>query len=313
MKKIVVLLTMLFATLTIFSQPKWVGNLQWSDRSSNEMNWNYAVNYCQNLQESGYSDWRLPNVDELRTLIQNCPQTETGGQCKVSEKQGCLLFDCMRPDGSCYCEVRKNNGGYYSKLGDDSVVLWSSSTGLDVWPTDTACYVGFTNGIVFIYEKSSLNYVRCVRDNSKPSSSEEEKARVQYEKLLAEMKENEKRRQKEGEQSSYHLTEEEIAQFSRDFDNAYYEAVAEKTITNRIADIKRCYDNVKKNNPSLKGKIVVSILINKKGRVSNINILEDTLKNAEVAKCIKSIIGRLSFPEPEGSSESVTFPFMFSN
>ncbi len=176
MKKVLVLFTALFATLTIFSQPKLVGNLQWSDRSSNEMNWNSAVNYCQNLQESGYSDWRLPNVDELRTLIQNCPQTETGGQCKVSEKRGCLSFDCMRPDGSCYCAVRKNNGGYYSKLGDDSIALWSSSTGLDDWPTDTACYVGFTNGIVFIYEKSSLNYVRCVRDdsklvNSKPSSS----------------------------------------------------------------------------------------------------------------------------------------------
>ncbi len=35
------------------------------------MTWNDAVDYCANLNEDGYSDWRLPNIDELKTLMGN--------------------------------------------------------------------------------------------------------------------------------------------------------------------------------------------------------------------------------------------------
>jgi len=139
-----------------------IGNLVWSDRSSSEMNWNAAKQYCANLSEGGFTDWRLPNINELRTTIKNCSKTELGGECKVSEKNGCLSDNCWYPDGSCYCESRSNNGGYYSKLGDpDGVFLWSSSTSSD--STDSAWYVGFGNGVVGYSHKSNDIYVRCVR------------------------------------------------------------------------------------------------------------------------------------------------------
>lgn len=139
-------------------------DLEWSDKSSNRMTWNAAKNYCSNLTEGGHNDWRLPNIDELRTLIKNCPKTETGGQCKVSEKSGCLSYlQCGGyKDGSCHCESRSNNGGYYSKLGDpDGVWLWSSSTTSDA--TDGAWGVGFEQGYLFSYGKLDGSYVRCVR------------------------------------------------------------------------------------------------------------------------------------------------------
>ncbi len=96
-------------------------------------------------------------------------------------------------------------------------------------------------------------------------------------------------------------------------DGAVDSASVAKTIKGSSAAVKRCYDKALLANPTLKGKVSVTILINEKGRVESIDIAEDTLKDAETIKCIKGVISRLRFPKPEGGPASVTFPFMFSN
>ena len=131
--------------------------LTWSRRAPNEMTWMNALNYCEDLSEGGYNDWRLPNIDELRTIIKNCPKTVPYGACQVSERNGCLSNSCWNPSGSCYC----SDGGRYSRLGDPQIRLWSSSTGSD--GTDRAWIVYFKNGNVFDNYKSYSYYVRCVR------------------------------------------------------------------------------------------------------------------------------------------------------
>ena len=128
-------------------------NYMWSSRSSNEMNWQSAMNYCQNLTEGGHSDWRLPTISELKTIIKNCQSG--GSSCRVSDN--CLSSSCYSSE-SCYCR----SDGSYGKLGDsDGVVLWSSSTISDI--TDSAWVVGFKDGYVANYYKSINSYVRCVR------------------------------------------------------------------------------------------------------------------------------------------------------
>jgi len=141
-----------------------VENLYWSSRASGKMNWNSAVSYCENLTEDGHSDWRLPNIDELRTIIKNCPKTETGGECNVSEKGGCLSQQCLGEpsEGLCFCTYKESNGGYYSKLGDpDGIWLWSSSALPD--NSNKRWRVGFSTGLVISSEASVGFHVRCVR------------------------------------------------------------------------------------------------------------------------------------------------------
>ena len=139
--------------------------LEWSTVSDRKMKWNQAVRYCKNLNEGGYSDWRLPNIDELRTLIQNHPGTQSGGLCPISEKAGKL----SGRDWTGYCDGRY--GSNFSKLGDTGW-FWSSSTRSE--DSSDAWLVDFVSGYVVGNLKSDDGNVRCVRGNlttSKNSSA----------------------------------------------------------------------------------------------------------------------------------------------
>ena len=129
-----------------------IGNMTWSSKAD-KMTWNEAVNYCRNLDEGGYTDWRLPNIDQLRTLIQNHPGTQSGGSCPISERAGKLAWGDRTRD----CNGRN---GSDSKLGDTGW-FWSSSIQSDY--TDDAWYVNFGDGGVYDGYKSGNSYVRCVR------------------------------------------------------------------------------------------------------------------------------------------------------
>ena len=139
-------------------------DIRWSDKSSEALSWYNAEKYCEDLKEKGFSDWRLPTIDELRTLIQN-RKTIVGGECQVSYRNGCLSPDCWSLD-SCVeaCSVGNCSvfdDGRYSKIGDGDIWFWSSSS--KSFSTDEIWGIGFGKGDISTRYKSDSSHVRCVR------------------------------------------------------------------------------------------------------------------------------------------------------
>ncbi|MBQ3369297.1 DUF1566 domain-containing protein [bacterium] len=132
-----------------------IGNKIWSSRSQESVNWEAAKTYCSELTECGYSDWHLPTISELRTLIQNCSATQTGGKCKVTDS--CLSSSCREQEA---CRGCSDSTGECSKLGEGAG-LWSSSALSD--NANSAWMVLFIWGMVADSDKSENYNVRCVR------------------------------------------------------------------------------------------------------------------------------------------------------
>ena len=132
-----------------------INGLAWSSIKSSA-SWLDAISYCDNLSEGGYSEWHLPTISELRTLIQNCPAIETEGECGITDS--CLSDECYK-DSHCSCRTTIDDygSGKYSKLGDDTI-LWSSSS----FDNKVFC-VDFKSSYITREYKDSKFSFRCVR------------------------------------------------------------------------------------------------------------------------------------------------------
>ena len=41
----------------------------WEKFTAGPVTWEEAINYCENLSLTGFEDWELPNLKELRSLV----------------------------------------------------------------------------------------------------------------------------------------------------------------------------------------------------------------------------------------------------
>ncbi len=109
--------------------------LMWQDNSevkSNKRNWQSAIEYCENLSFAGYSDWKLPTLSELRSIVEH-------GRFSPTIK---LFF---------------GNIGTY----DD---CWSSTP--SAGKSNDAWRINFYSGGDSTYNKNDGYLVRCVRNSN---------------------------------------------------------------------------------------------------------------------------------------------------
>jgi len=102
-----------------------------STGSISSYTWSNAITYCEGLTLGGRSDWRLPNINELRSIV------DYGKSSSPTI------------DSTSFPNTQSN--GY-----------WSSSTYAQY--TANSWYVLFSNGLVNDSNRTVdfLNYVRCV-------------------------------------------------------------------------------------------------------------------------------------------------------
>lgn len=106
--------------------------LEWQRESPGEMSWLDAVAYSRELELDSKTDWRLPTVSELETLLDRS-----------------VLHYELRPIVREEVPFR------------DSLSYWSSTTFRD--GTKNAWIVMFDGGYVLSYDKKNAYHVRCVR------------------------------------------------------------------------------------------------------------------------------------------------------
>jgi len=133
--------------------------------------WIEAAAFCEALVLDDRSDWRLPTVSELRTLVHGCPGAESGGSCGYTD--ACLSWECSTE--GCYgCTVDEGPVGelyireellYEADHMSHTADFWTSSNCLYYTdrPEDQRCFIEFDTGRVSVGYKTSLNHWRCVR------------------------------------------------------------------------------------------------------------------------------------------------------
>jgi hypothetical protein len=124
--------------------------------------WSAAKSHCEALTLGGSSDWRLPSIGELRSLVRGCPGSHVNGACLISDEcfqQDCFSSTClgctdaMGPDGGCYWPAEME--------GACASPYWSST---NYSPgTQYAWFVGFDRARITERDKTTPGDVRCVR------------------------------------------------------------------------------------------------------------------------------------------------------
>ena len=121
--------------------------LIWSSLSKSYLyNWYDVSKYCKELVEGASNNWRVPSIDELKTLVKNCPE----GNCPM------------------------NLSGEYSVFGDIGT-LWSSDISSSDTESDSVHLLKFMTASVesqSIYDYNSVK-VRCVRGTDESETEPE--------------------------------------------------------------------------------------------------------------------------------------------
>ncbi|MBN1610209.1 MAG: DUF1566 domain-containing protein [Polyangiaceae bacterium] len=139
------------------------------------MNLTNAIAHCEDVHWGGKTDWHLPYMDELFSLIRGC---QDGVEGDASDPSLCVMtpYGCAKTtgcNGSSQCAScdwlsgpdADPDGCYWvPELGGPCHDYWSLTPYAPA-PSSGGWYVNYRYAIAESYDRTSSNYVRCVRGN----------------------------------------------------------------------------------------------------------------------------------------------------
>lgn len=115
---------------------------------------------CDTLDLGSYTDWRLPSISELRSLVRDCEKMQIGGACGVTD--GCTTSTCL--GSSCQgCSGSAPNGCYWPTASVLGACDWFWASTLNVEDQSQAWMIGFGNAYIGTDQMTKTHRLRCVR------------------------------------------------------------------------------------------------------------------------------------------------------
>ncbi len=114
--------------------------LVWQEADSGKgMNWQEALAYAEGLTLAGHSDWRLPSVKELQSIVDytRSPDTTRSAAIDPIFRVTTIRNEGGKPDAPCY---------------------WSSTTHASLTRASTAAYVAFGRALGWMRSRRSGQY-----------------------------------------------------------------------------------------------------------------------------------------------------------
>jgi hypothetical protein len=90
--------------------------LTWQKASSSGNTWEQALTYCESLNLGGHTDWRLPTIKELRSLVENRRYYPAIDTSYFPDTHSSLYWSSTTP-----ADHTNNARGVYFETGSDSV------------------------------------------------------------------------------------------------------------------------------------------------------------------------------------------------
>jgi len=116
------------------------GTLEAGKNKDGKLNWREALDWAGNLQYAGYSDWRLPNVKELQSIVDytRSPATTNSAAVDPVFQTTSFIAEGGREDYPCY---------------------WSGTTHAGLSRAGTAAYVAFGRSFGWMRNRRTGQYM----------------------------------------------------------------------------------------------------------------------------------------------------------
>ena len=134
--------------------------------------WKEKAVECRELNFGGISQWRIPTIDEIRTVLTASDKLKTGGECPITDACSDFSTGCFGEEAEVKCTEEEGNGGFESSLYDYGSYVLSGTIADESDGVYYAWAVDLTTGSLSYRastDSDNFSISRCIKDDSLPN------------------------------------------------------------------------------------------------------------------------------------------------